>query len=108
MKVIGVSADPPEINDAFRTKYGLPFLILSDTHAGLADILHVPTSTKHPMAILRRYPNGFLQPAVFVFDAAGEELFRWIQAPKAVNFFGASRRLSPEEILEAARKIAGA
>ena len=96
MKVIGVSADPPEVNDAFRTKYGLPFLILSDTYAGLADILQVPTSTKHPMAMLRRYPNGFLQPAVFVFDAGGKELFRWIQAPKAANFFARLRAGQPD------------
>ena len=105
MKIIGVSADPPAVNKAFCSKHRLPFLILSDTEARIAELLFVPTSTKHPMALMRGYPNGFLQPAVFIFDAEGNKRFEWIQKPKVKNLFGASKRISPQEILEKATEI---
>ena len=107
MRVIGVSADPPDVNERFRKKYCLPFAILSDTHARIAGALKIPTSTKHPMAKMRSYPNGFIQPAVFVFGPGGEKKFEWIQNPKAKNLFGAARRLSPEEILEKVKEVVG-
>ncbi len=107
MRIVGVSADPHEVNERFRKKYGLPFPILSDTHARISGALQIPTSTKHPMAKRRRYPNGFLQPAVFLFDSGGGERFEWIQKPKTTNLFGAARRLSPEEVLETFKEIVG-
>ena len=105
MRVIGVSADPPEVNKRFRNKHRLPFPILSDPHARIAGPLKIPTSTKHPMAKMRRYPNGFMQPSFFLFGPGGEMKFEWIQNPKATNLFGATRRLSPEEILEKSKEV---
>jgi hypothetical protein len=58
------------------------------------------------MARIRRYPHGFSQPAVFVFDGKGKERFGWRQRPKLMNFFGAAGRLSPEEILGKLREVA--
>jgi len=106
VQVIGVSADPPAVNKDFCNKHQLPFLILSDIEAHIAELLVVPTSTKHPMALMRGYPNGFLQPAVFIFDVEGNKQFEWIQKPKVNNLFGASKRISPQEILEKAMEIA--
>ena len=103
--MIGISADPPKVNLSFQEKNGLPFLILSDPDCRLVQALHVPTSTKHPMAKIRGYTNGFSQPAVFLFDARGQQLFSWIQTPRLTNAFGATRRLSPEKIVSKVKEL---
>jgi len=100
-----VSADPPHVNKDFINKYELPFLILSDPEAQIAGLLNVPTSTKHPMAKMRDYPNGFLQPAVFIFDSRGHKRFEWIHKPKLRNGYGALKRISPQEILDKVAEI---
>ncbi len=79
--------------------------MLSDTACSLVRALNVPTGKKHPMAKIRGYANGFAQPAVFIFDAQGEQRFSWIQTPKLTNAFGAARRLSPEEIVSKVKKL---
>ncbi len=106
--MVGVSSDPAPVNRKFRERHGLPFRILSDPDHRLVSALGVKTSTNHPMAKIRKYPKGFSQPAVFVFDRNGAERFAWRQRPKLANLFGAARRLSPEEILEKLRAVAEA
>jgi hypothetical protein len=59
------------------------------------------------MVKIRGYANGFAQPAVFIFDAKGEQQFSWIQMPKLTNAYGAARRMSPEEIISKAKEVAG-
>lgn len=103
--MVGVSSDPVSVNRRFRERHGLPFRILSDPDHRLVAALGVKTSTGHPMAKIRKYPNGFPQPAVFVFDRSGAERFAWRQRPRLTNLFGAARRLSPEEILERVRAV---
>lgn len=93
------------VNRRFRERYSLPFRILSDPDHRLVGALQVKTSTSHPMAKIRKYPNGFCQPAVFVFDRSGAERFAWRQRSRLTNLFGAARRLSPEEILESVRAV---
>ncbi len=61
---------------------------------------------KHPMVKIRGYENGFAQPAVFIFDAQGEERFSWRQAPKLTNAYGALQRMSPEEIVSKVEELA--
>jgi len=61
---------------------------------------------KHPMVKIRGYTKGFAQPAVFIFDAEGQQRFSWIQTPKLTNAYGAARRMSPEEILNEVKKLA--
>jgi peroxiredoxin len=107
VQLIGLSADPPEVNKRFREKLGLPFQILSDVDCRLVQALDVPVSRKHPMVKVRGYPNGFAQPAVFLFDAQGKERFSWIQKPKLTNAYGAARRMSPEEIIDKAKEVTG-
>ena len=99
-----MSSDTVEANRRFVEKYELPFLILSDTHHHLVRGLEVPVSTKHPMA--RKYPHGFSQPAVFVFDRTGRLRFSWRQKPKLTNFFGAARRMDPQEIRDKVLELA--
>lgn len=108
IQLIGISADPPEVNKRFQEKLGLPFQILSDIDCRLVQALNVPISRKHPMAKIRGYTNGFPQPSVFIFDAQGEKQFSWIQRPKLTNAYGAARRMSPEEIISKAKEVVGA
>ena len=107
VQIIGISADPPEVNKRFQEKLGLPFQILSDIDCRLVQALNVPISRKHPMVKVRGYANGFAQPAVFIFDAQGEQLFSWIQTPKLTNAYGAARRMNPEEIISKVKEVAG-
>ena len=106
VQIIGISADPPKVNKRFQEKLGLPFQILSDVDCRLVQALNIPISRKHPMVKVRGYTNGFAQPAVFIFDARGEQKFSWIQRPKLTNAYGAARRMSPEEIINKAREVA--
>jgi peroxiredoxin len=106
VQLVGLSADPPEVNKRFKEKLRLPFQILSDVDCRLVQALDVPVSKKHPMVKLRGYTHGFAQPAVFIFDARGEQQFSWIQRPKLTNAYGAARRMSPEEIVSKAREVA--
>ena len=107
VQLIGISADPPEVNKRFQDKLGLPFQILSDTDCRLVQALNVPISRKHPMVKLRGYANGFPQPSVFIFDGQGAQQFSWIQKPKLTNAYGAARRMSPEEIISKAKEVTG-
>ena len=103
---MGVSCDPPDVNHRFISKLDLPFTILSDPAHLLVKKLGIPVSTRHPMAKIRKYPHGFTQPAVFVFGRQGKRLFSWIQRPRLMNLFGATRRLGPEEILRQVEELA--
>ena len=107
VQLIGISADPPKVNKRFQEKLGLPFQVLSDIDCRLVQALNVPISRKHPMVKVRGYTNGFAQPAVFIFDAQGEQQFSWIQRPKLTNAYGATRRMSPEEIISKVKEVAG-
>ena len=97
-------SEPPDANRRFVAKYGLPFRILSDSQHLLVRALDISVSKKHPMAL--KYPNGFLQPAVFIFDQDGRQRFAWRQKPTLTNFFGAARRISPGDILKKVQEIA--
>lgn len=96
-RLFAVSADPPEVSEKFRRQYGLTFPILSDPQLTLAQLLKVPTWSKHLQAL--RYPKkAFLQPSVFIWDASGKLLFQWRMKPSLWNLFGARKRMTPEEI----------
>ncbi|RMG09075.1 MAG: hypothetical protein D6731_20490 [Planctomycetota bacterium] len=95
-----ISADPPERNRIFREKMHLPWPLLSDEDHAVADRYGVPVSRKHPKA--RSYRDGFLQPAVFVYRG-DEEVFTFVAVPRFTNLWGAARRPSPRQVLEAVR-----
>lgn len=105
-QIIGISADPPKINKGLIKKLELPFKILSDENHVLIKALNIPTSKKHPITKLRKYPYGFSQPAVFIFNDKGEEKFSWIHTPKLTNLYGATGRMEPEEVFKEVQKVA--
>jgi len=64
----------------------------------VADRHGIPISRKHPKA--KSYADGFIQPAVFAYRG-DEEVFTFVQTPKFTNLWGAARRPSPAQVLEA-------
>ena len=98
--VLWISADPPEVNQRFRTKLDVWGELLSDVDHAVADRYGVPISRKHPKAL--SYTDGFIQPAVFAFRK-DREVFQFVQTPKALNLWGAARRPTPQQVLDAIR-----
>jgi len=94
-----ISADSPERNRSFRQKMSIPaaWPLLSDEDHGAADRFGIPIARKHPKAW--GYPDGFIQPAVFVYRGE-EELFRFVQKPSMLNLWGAARRPTPRQVLD--------
>jgi len=93
-----ISADPPRRNQRFREQLQVPWPLLSDEDHAVADSYGIPISRKHPKAI--SYADGFIQPAVFVYGGE-EELFTFIQEPKFANLWGAARRPTPRQVVDA-------
>lgn len=93
-----ISADPPRKNVKFRQSLSIPddWPLLSDEDHAVADQYGIPISKNHPQA--RKYSDGFIQPAVFVY-AGEEEVFTFVQVPKFTNLWGAARRPTPEQVL---------
>lgn len=101
-----ISADPPAKNRSFwREKTGVTWPTLADEDHAVADQFAVPIQRKvHPAA--KRYKDGFIQPAVFVYRGE-EELFRFIAIPKFTNLWGASGRPEPKQVLDEVRAKLG-
>jgi peroxiredoxin len=98
-----ISADPPTTSAKLRARLCVPpaWPLLSDEAHRVADAYALPISRGQPKA--RSYPDGFIQPAVFVF--AGEEaLFSFVQRPAMLNLWGAARRPEPAQVLAAVRQ----
>ncbi len=107
VRLLAVSADPPEVSQKFREQFALTFPILSDPQLTLAHSLKLPTFGKHPQAL--RYPKkAFLQPSVLMWRENGQLVFEWRMKTRLWNLFGAVKRLSPEEIAARARSLGGA
>lgn len=108
MEVLLCSADPPEESRRFLERRRLPFKALSDEDHRVADRFAIPISRYHPKAWT--YQDGFIQPAIFAYR--GEEpIYVEIADPKLSNLFGAARRPTAEQVLEAIRpklSVAGA
>ena len=99
-EVLLISTDSEKRNRSFREKYDIPFQLLTDRDHAIADTYGIPISRKHPAA--RRYPDGFIQPAVLGF-AGEKEIYNFIQKPKMMNLWGAARRPTPAQVLAAVR-----
>ena len=98
-----ISADSTETSRKFRDKLGIPFPLVSDRKHEVADRHGVPIARKHPKAwLLTQYEDGFIQPAVFAFQGE-RDIFTFIQKPSMLNIWGAARRPTPEQILDAIR-----
>lgn len=98
VRLLAVSADPPDVSEKLRHKLGLTFPILSDPEVRLIEALGLPWLSKHPHAL--SYPKKtFLQPAVLMWQPDGQLAFAWRYGKATLwNLFGARNRLAPEEI----------
>lgn len=98
-----LSTDSVEKNQAFRARSNVDssFLLVSDRNHTVGDPLGVYVARRsHPRAF--SYPDGFMQPAVFAY-AGEEEIFRAVQKPGILNLWGAARRPTAKQVLEAIR-----
>ncbi len=96
-----ISADPPEANRKFRQDLGLTMALISDEEHVTADYYGIPICYQSPRE--RVYPNGYIQPAAFVF-AGSRETFRFIQRPGFFNAGGAYGRPGPKKLLRRLRR----
>jgi AhpC/TSA family len=99
-----VSADSPASNLRFRKALQIPFRLVSDEDHAVADRFGVPISHKHPKA--RSYQDGFIQPAVFAYRGE-QEVFTFVQTPSFTNLWGAARRPTPRQVLDAIKAKLG-
>ena len=95
VRIVAVSADPPEVNLDYRRQLGLTFPLLSDPAGDVLrryDLLHAGGG-----------PGGsdISRPAEFLVDAAGN--VRWSNVTESVIV-----RARPEEVLKAADALAPA
>ena len=100
VEVVLISADSPESNRRFRERMQIDFPLISDEDHAIADRYEVPISRKHPKAL--SYRDGFTQPAIFGYRGE-EEVFRFIQKPGMLNLWGAARRPTSQQVLDAIR-----
>eukprot|EP01079_Euglenida_sp_SAG-EU17-18_P008026 gene8027-1432_t len=76
--------------------------ITSDPHHHIAQGLKerfgidIPLSTQTWRA---GCPNGYIQPAMALFDSAGQALWSWVMRPKASNGYGATFRPKPSGLM---------
>ncbi len=106
VRLVAVSADPPDVSEKFRQQFGLTFPILSDPQLTLKEALKLPAFGKHPQAL--RYPKkAFLQPSVLMWNREGKLVFQWRMKTSLFNLFGAARRMKPEEIKAKALELSG-
>ena len=104
VEVFLCSTDSPESNRKYRKRQELSFRLLSDEDHAVADRFGIPIGRIHPMA--RKYADGFTQPALFAYKG-DEQVYSWITQPKLTNLFGAARRPTPKEVVEALQERLG-
>ena len=83
-----------------ETRHNAGFMVVDD----IADRFGIPIGRLHPMA--RKYADGFTQPALFAYKG-DEQVYSWITQPKLTNLFGAARRPTPKEVVEALQERLG-
>ena len=97
VRILMISADPPQKNRDFKAGKRVDFTFLSDVDHAVADVYNIPIQRSHPMS--PTYKDGFIQPAIFAYKGE-EEIFKFIQMPKPSNIWGASGRPSPKQVLK--------
>ena len=95
IRVVGISVDPPEINQRQSQKRGYTFPLLSDPNAKVNrryDVLH-PGAGRKGADIAR--------PAEFLIDSNG--VVRWVNLTENIAV-----RARPEQVLEALNQLSPA
>ena len=92
IRVVGISVDPPEINQRQSRKLGYTFPLLSDPKAEVIrryDVLHPGAGPKSA---------DIARPAEFLVDSNG--VIRWVNLTENIAV-----RARPEQVLEALNQL---
>lgn len=92
IRVVGISVDPPEINQRQSQKLGYTFPLLSDPNAKVIrryDVLHPGAGPKSA---------DVARPAEFLIDSNG--VVRWVNLTENIAV-----RARPEQVLEASNQL---
>ena len=95
IRVVGISADPPDINQRQSPKLGYTFLLLSDPKAEVIrryDVLHRGAGPKSA---------DVARPAEFLIDSNG--MVRWVNLTENIAV-----RARPGQVLEALNQLSPA
>ena len=94
-RVVGISVDPPDINQRQSQKLGYTFPLLSDPNAKVIrryDVLHPGAGPKGA---------DIARPAEFLLDSNG--IVRWVNLTENIAV-----RARPEQVLEALNQLSSA
>ncbi len=92
VRVVGISVDPPDINQRQSQKLGYTFPLLSDPNAKVIrryDVLHPGAGPKG---------EDIARPAEFLLDSNG--IVRWVNLTENIAV-----RARPEQVLEALNQL---
>ena len=92
IRVVGISVDPPEINQRHSQKLGYTFPLLSDSNTKVIrryDVLHAGAGPKGA---------DIARPAEFLLDSSG--VVRWVNLTENIAV-----RARPEQVLEALNQV---
>ena len=92
IRVVGISVDPPDINQRQSQKLGYTFPLLSDPNAKVIrryDVLHPGAGPKNA---------DIARPAEFLIDSNG--VVRWVNLTENIAV-----RARPEQVLEALNQL---
>ncbi len=95
VRVVGISVDPPEINQRQSRKLGYAFPLLSDQNTKVIrryDVLHRGAGPKGA---------DIARPAEFLLDSSG--IVRWVNLTENIAV-----RARPEQVLEALNQLSPA
>ena len=95
VRVVGISVDPPDINQRQSQKRGYTFPLLSDPNAKVIsryDVLHPAAGPKG---------RDIARPAEFLLDSNG--IVRWVNLTDNIAV-----RARPEQVLEALNQLSTA
>jgi peroxiredoxin len=92
IRVVGISVDPPEVNQRHSQKLGYTFPLLSDSNAKVIrryDVLHAGAGPKRA---------DIARPAEFLLDSNG--VVRWVNLTENIAV-----RPRPEQVLQALNQV---
>jgi len=95
VRVVGISVDPPDINQRQSQKRGYTFPLLSDSNAKVIrryDVLHSGVGPKR---------TDIARPAEFLLDSNG--IVRWVNLTENIAV-----RARPQQVLEALNQLSPA
>jgi len=95
LRVVGISVDPPDINQRQSQKRGYTFPLLSDPEAKIIrryDVLHPGAGPKG---------SDIARPAEFLLDSNG--VVRWVNLTESIAV-----RARPEQVLNALNQLSSA